>query len=348
MGLAFGWHVVERGRLSARQDEAAVSQGRLTAHDRESTPPLSGLLWFVTHVFLVAVLLCGAALTSGCGSGEKEVSENIRVFVSVAPQAFFVKRIGGEQIDVGILVPPGQSMHSYEPTPQQMAQLERADVFFRIGVPFEVRLMQRVGDIIGHGHIIDTREGVRMRAIEKHGHDEPDAEKPPGHEAAADPHIWLDPILVKTQARTIAQALIGLDPSRETFYNARLQEFERELDSVDAVIRNTLAPFAGRAVYVFHPSYGYFTDRYGLRQVAIESEGKEPSARELGELIDQATADSVTAVFVQRQFAQKTAMAIAEAVGAKVISIDPLAEDYLDNLVEMANAMAEGLRKQGR
>jgi len=278
---------------------------------------------------------------AGCGSGAKAPGGTIQAFVTVAPQAYFVERVGGDCVAVDVLVPPGQSPHTYEPTPRQMARLEAADVYFRAGMPIENRWFGGLAEMVGADRLITPRAGVALRSIEGHSHEEGDEEEA-AHGKTPDPHIWLDPVAAKTQARTIAEALGRLDPGRREDYGARLAAFEHDLDSVHALIGEILAPCAGRAVYVFHPSYGYFLDRYGLRQTAIEREGKEPAARDLADLIDAARADSVRALFVQPQFARKTAAAVAHAVGAELVTIDPLARDYLPNLVDMARRIAAG------
>lgn len=292
-------------------------------------------------VLLITMLLW---IVIACSGSEQLPEGKIRAFVTVAPQAYFVERIGGEQVAVDVLVPPGQSPHTYEPTPRQMTRLEEADVYFRVGVPIENRWINRLAEAVGHERIIDTREGIRLRAIEGHSHDHEDEDgEGVGHDEAPDPHIWLDPVLAKTQARTITEALVGLDPENRRLYEARLDELQHDLDSVHALIQEILAPVRGRTAYVFHPSYGYFLDRYGLQQAAIEQEGKEPAARKMTELIDAARRENVGTLFVQPQFSQKTAATVAQAIGAEVVVIDPLAEDYLNNLVAIARNIASGL-----
>ena len=292
---------------------------------------------------LVMIALVFAAI--GCGKQEKpQPTEKLTAFVTIAPQEYVVERIGGDLVEAETLVPAGQSPHTYEPTPQQIAQLEQADVYFRIGLAIENRIMDRVAGMIGTEHVVDTRLGVPLREIEGHHHEGEEAtEEHSEGGGAADPHIWLDPVLMKTQAQTVANALMQLHPERRDQLAANLAAFQHDLDSVDAQIHLILDPLQGRAMYVFHPAYGYFADRYGLRQVAIESGGKEPSARELTELIDRARADSVTSVFVQRQFARKTAQAVADAIGANVVVLDHLSDDYLNNLLHMARLIASGL-----
>lgn len=158
-----------------------------------------------------------------------------------------------------------------------------------------------------------------------------------------DPHIWLDPLLVKKQAETICAALSRLDPEGATVYEANRAAFAAELDRLHREIRGILAPLKGHDLFVFHPAYGYFAERYHLHQVPVEIEGKTPSARQLVELIDRARAAEAKVIFVQRQFSREAARAVAEAIGGAVVEVDPLAEDYLANLRAIALAIRDGL-----
>ena len=294
------------------------------------------------YIVLFGIILL--LVFGGCTGSKAPREEGTQIVVSIEPQAYIVKRVGGPTVTVNVLVPAGQSPATYEPTPKQMAALEKSDVYFRTGVPFESRFLGRVAKVIGRERIVDMREGIRLRSIGHHDHGEGgephDGEQP-------DPHVWLDPQLVKTQAATVAGVLQGLTPGHSDEIAANLRAFQHDLDSVDAVIAGLLEPYRGRSIYVFHPSYGYFTDRYGLTQVAVEFEGKEPSGRHLAELVERARGDGVRAVFVQRQFSQKTAETIAAAIGAEVVSLDPLSGDYLNNLTVMAERIAAALAPEG-
>jgi zinc transport system substrate-binding protein len=261
----------------------------------------------------------------------------LRVFVTILPQAYFVERVGGDHVSVDVMVGPGQSYHSYEPTPRQIARLSDAQVYFTIGVPFEETIVQRIR--VNHPRlaVVDTREGIKLRPSDDHcedgGHHH-------AHEEQGDPHIWLDPKLVSVQAGTIASALARLDPAHAVDYRSNCRRFQSDLDAVHARIAGKLAPFKGQAFFVFHPSFGYFADAYGLKQLAVEESGKEPGGRELAELIEQARRSSARTIFVQPQFAWASARTVAAAIGGKVVSLDPLAKDYLANLDDMAGKIA--------
>ena len=260
-----------------------------------------------------------------------------RVFVTILPLAGFVERVGGARVDVSVLVGPGQSPHGYEPTPRRIAELEGARIYFAVGLPLEETLLAKVRAARRDLAVVDLREGVPLL---------PMAEVDPDESAArggarTDPHVWMDPRRVKTMAWTIARALSALDPANAAEYERNAAAFRAELDALDQRIARALAPARGKELLVFHPAFGYFADAYGLRQVAIQTGGREPGARRLAELIGEARRRGVRVVFVQPQFSRKTARAVAQETGAAVVPFDDLARDYVANL----DAMAEEVRK---
>ncbi len=281
-------------------------------------------------------------------SWAEPVPSAVPVFVSILPQAYFLERIGGDRVHVEVLVGEGQSPHTYEPPPRQMALLSKAKAWFLIGVPFERPLVKKMTSIRSEMVFVQTQKGVPYRTLERHDHGKPrlEAAKSNGHQSAGipDPHIWMSPRLVKIQAQNIYDALVQIDPSGRAWYQENLQSFLKDLDRVDANIARALAPVRGRKMYVFHPAFGYFADAYGLTQVPIEIGGKEPGARQLANLIERAKADGVRVIFVQPQFSLKSAGVVAKAIGGAVLPINPLSRDYLSNLEQIAAAIDQGLR----
>jgi zinc transport system substrate-binding protein len=259
-------------------------------------------------------------------------TSRIKAFVSILPQAYFVERVGGSYVDVEVLVGPGQSPATYEPTPKQMARLGEAAVYFRIGTPFEKGFIDKLADTHKHLEIVDTRKGVSLRYFKRSKGG-----------SVPDPHIWLDPARVKIQAATICEALTRLAADRRLSFEDNLRGFQRDLDRVDKEIGETLAPLKGSRFYVFHPAFGYFGDRYGLEQVAVEIEGKEPSPKQLSHLINKARSEGVKVIFVQPQYAKKDAETIAREIGGAVVPMNPLPRDYLVNLQKMADLLRMGL-----
>lgn len=312
----------------------------------------------VPHV-LLAIALLATSVTGAADPGEGPV-DGLRVFVSIPPQQYVVDRIGGAHVATEVLIAPGQSPHSFDATPKQMVALAESRVYFAIGLPFERELLSRIAELNPDLVIVDMGRGVPRRSLDRH----PDDQSEHGHGAIdpasgghdrgdttrglTDPHIWLAPRLVRIQARNVLDALVDLDPAHADDYRTNLERLLADLNDLDAEITEVLAPVRGRTVYVFHPAFGYLTDAYGLNQVAVETGGSEPSARELARLIERAGRDSVRVIFVQPQFAAKSAEAVAREIGGAVVPIDPLAYDWLTNLRDMAARIREALEHSRR
>jgi zinc transport system substrate-binding protein len=245
-------------------------------------------------------------------------------------------------VKVDVLVPPGQAPETYEPKPKQMAWLSEADVYFAIGVPFEKGLLPSLAAACPNLKVVNTQEGVPVRQMEEErSHEDHDGHD--HHPGEPDPHIWLDPQLVKIQAKTICNTLAALDPAHAVEYEKNLEAFLAELEDLDKRIAERLRPHQGKTLHVFHPAFGYFVDRYGLQQVAIESGGKEPGPKRLAELVAGAKAEGVKTLFVQPEFATSSAEAIAREIGGALVLLDPVARDYVQNLESIAEKIATAL-----
>lgn len=286
---------------------------------------------------LTLVLFLAFALTA---TARAETLKKIPVFVSILPQAFFVDKIGGDRVVVDVLVQPGQSPHTYAPTPRQMGRLAEARVYFRIGVAFENGLIPKLQSTMPELLIVDTRQGITLEKMTAHEEEE---EAGHSHEEELDTHIWLDPLLVKKQAAIIKDALVQLDPDGRSLYEKNLVAFCTELDALHARLSTALAPLQGKSFFVFHPAFGYFAKAYGLNQIAVETGGNAPSARHLAALIESARKNGVRVLFVQPQFSQKSAETVARAIDGVVVALDPLARDYFSNMTGIAQALEKAL-----
>lgn len=285
---------------------------------------------------LFVLVSCSSKQEDSYKSAANEEPQKQCVFVSILPMKYFVERIAGERFDVQVLVGPGQSPATYEPTPRQMSKLSDAVVYFRIGVPFENVWIDRITKASPDMQIIDTRKGIELREISRHSHDKDSG----AHGGIKDPHIWLSPSLVKIQARTICDALVEISPEQRDEFEVGLRSFIEDLDNLSLEIKKSLSELKSRKFMVFHPSWGYFADEFNLEQIPIEIGGKEPGAKELAAIIDYAKNRNIKVIFTQAQFSQRSAKAIAEEISGKVIAIDSLDEDYINNLRKVANIFA--------
>ena len=304
---------------------------------------------FALVLLLVATALSagGQAETSGEASpGGGVQDEGLRVFVSIQPQKYFAERIAGPDAEVSVMVPPGKEPHSYEPTPRQVARLSEADVYFRIGVPFEEAFIPRIRRSLKELEFVDTTERITRRRLDARpsathtGHDDEEEGEGP-----VDPHVWLGPLEVKTMAAEIRDALSDLRPEHADRYRDNYQSFAADIDELHSALSDQLAPFEGQTMFVFHPAFGYFADTYGLDQEAVEIGGKEPSAAQLERIIEKAREENVRVIFVQPQFAAESAERVARAIDGAAVPIDPIAAHWLSNMSTMAERIREGLQQ---
>ncbi|BBO76878.1 cation ABC transporter substrate-binding protein [Desulfosarcina widdelii] len=278
--------------------------------------------------------------------------DKLPVFVSIVPQKFFVQQIGKDLVDVQAMVQPGASPATYEPKPRQMAALSKAKIYFSIGVPFENVWLNKIAAANPQMSLVHTDDGIEKIAMGGHHHHDDHAgkdqeEKHHGddHEhAGLDPHIWLSPPLVEVQARTITTALQTADPAHRDLYDANFRDFVGRIDQLDNELRQTLAGKSGMSFMVFHPAWGYFAHAYGLRQLPVEVEGKDPKPAQLQALIENAREHDIRVVFVQPQFSTKSAELIAREIGGQVVAANPLAEDWMANLRQVADKFKAALK----
>lgn len=312
---------------------------------------------------MMRTILLILALTFFAGFPAISQAQAPIVAVSILPQAEFVERIAGDKVKVLVLVGPGASPHSYEPTPRQMSELSRAVAWFSIGVEFERALLPKIKSLYPKLKIVDTSSRVVFRKLEAHNEAE-DAAAEPGHDDAeagpaasapavssalavssADPHIWLGRDAVKVQLAAILEGLKTLMPSQAAVFTANHATYLKEIDAVFAELASQLKPLKGTTVFVYHPSFGYFLDNFGIHQEAVEVGGKEPTQKTLATLIQRAKADGAKLIFVQKQFSLAAAKTVASAIGGKVVEIDPLARQWLANIKILGAALASTMAK---
>jgi zinc transport system substrate-binding protein len=270
----------------------------------------------------------------------------LNVAVSIVPQKYFVEKVGGEFVDVVVMVPPGASPERYEPKPRQMVALSQAKIYFSCGIEFEEAWLDKIAASNPGMRVVHTEEGIEKRWMEGHDHVEggpgsvSEREESHGH-WIKDPHIWLSPPLVMVQARNVLNALLDADSAHRDSYETNYAGFIKELVDLDLAIKNV---FWGRgrnlSFMVLHPAWGYFAEAYGLKQIPVEVEGKEPKAQDLQRLIVEAKKQGIKVIFVQPQFSTTAAQTIANAIGGRTLFADPLAGDWAKNLRDVAAAVA--------
>ncbi len=361
-------------------------------------------------VLILSSLLILTVLSSGCL--EDDDDDLLNVVVTIPPQMEWVENVGGDNVKVTVMVPPGADPHTYEPTVSQMKAVSDADIYFKIGsgVEFEKRWMDTLiehnsdmvvvdGNVGIHlldyehqcdheqdpEHILEEIEHIihewedggitaeeALEAIEELMHDyhhqdhilheiehiiheweDGDITAEDAMEAidelmhhnedhdheGDDPHTWLSPVNAKIMVNNLLDALVELDPDNEEYYRDNAQGYIDKLDSLHLSIKADLQPYHGRKFLIYHPSMGYFAHEYGIIQIGVEREGREPGASGLMAVIEQAKEEGIRVVFVSPQFDKSNAQTIADEIDGEVIQLNPLAEDYLENLEDISSKL---------
>jgi len=272
---------------------------------------------------------------------------NINAIVSILPQKNFLKAIGGDKVNISLMVEPGNSPHTYEPKPSQMVAVAKANLYFALGVEFEDVWLPKFKNLNTNLNIIDLSKGIEKHSMASGGHS-CDAHGSHEHHAHAkqksgkkDPHIWTSPANVKIIAQNTYDALAKHDAKNADYYKTNLDAFIASIEKTDKAISTLLSTLTGnRTFMVFHPSWGYFAKEYNLEQIAIEVEGKSPKPKELVTLIKEAKEKKVAAIFTQPEFSTASAKIIANELKIPVVKISPIAPNWSENLIKMAKTIS--------
>lgn len=290
---------------------------------------------------------------------EAEISgtgEPITVAVSVVPQAEFVEKVGGDRVKTVVIVPSGADPHTYEPSPKEVREISRARMLVTVGVgmPFEEGWIKNFESMNSGTLIVNCSEGIELRGLEGRHHEVEDGDEHEKLEAGnenesdedhedLDPHIWTSPANAKIMVEDIYEGLVELDPENEAYYAQNRDAYLKELDALDIRIKEKLEGKEEKNFMVYHPSWGYFAEDYGLNMISVEIEGKEPSAQDLTKLVDLAKEKNVKVIFVQAQFSTRSAEVLAQEIGGEVVTVDSLAENYIQNMDKVSDIFAKNL-----
>lgn len=281
----------------------------------------------------------------------------LQVWVTLEPQAFVVERIGGDAVEVRVLVPPGRSPATYAPAPSEVASLARSDLLFGIGVPAERRLLERMREALKRVRVIDSQAWRLPSPHEEGGgKHQKDPEACPGCAVRGtdgqmtDPHLWMDPLQMLAFSEHVTEELSARKPAMADKFAVRGAALRKELTALDKEIEVRLRPFAGQAFFINHASLAHYAARYDLRQRSVEQVGSQPSARRVAEMIQEAEAAGAGAILAQPQFSRSTADILAQALDLPVLPVDPLRRDYPGNLLEITEGLQQALagkKKEG-
>lgn len=287
----------------------------------------------------IAVLLIALV---ACNTKQSKVTNQDHVMVSILPQKYFVEQIVGDHFKIDVMIPPGASPVTYEPTPVQMKTLSNSFVYFRIGyIEFEKSWMNKLTNINTDMEVVDLSVNADLIEPENgHAHDHHD-HKGHHHHHGVDPHIWTSPKEVQRQAEIIYNYFLSNKPELSAELESNYNKFKQEIEDLDNYLETELAPFEGRKFLIFHPALTYIARDYGLEQISIEIDGKEPTPANIQKTIDLAKAEDIKIVFVQQQFSTHNAEVIAKEINGTVVQLDPLEYNWNESIRFIADEIVE-------
>lgn len=256
---------------------------------------------------LFFIALVGISLTAQAA--------DLNVWCSIPPLMSVVRAVGGERVSVSCFMDGAQDPHTFSPSPKTVARAREADLFLTVGMPFETVVQERLSALSSGMQTLNLAENV------EHG---------------GDMHVWLSLRLLSQMGAELAAVMSELDPEGQAVYQSNLEQYQQKLDAMHRQLSQRLEPFRGTVFYVYHPAFHHFAKDYGLREQAVEMEGKTPSPKQLLSLIRRARKENVRLVFVQPQFDRRPAQIIAKKIGGRVVELNQLAEDPVSVLQQVA------------
>ena len=279
------------------------------------------LIWIIIAVFALVLVSLAAPVTQG------ENHDVVSVFTTIAPLEWFINSIAGDTAAISILVPAGVDAHVYEPKPEQMAELSKAEIYFAIGnfSPFEASSLPKIAEQTPSLMIVRLNEEIE----EWHGDD---------------PHIWTSVFSAPAILKNVRKAFVAVNPQNADMYNKNYIHALEKIKELDAHIKDKYQDSGGKSFIVYHPVWGRFAMEYGINQIAIEHEGKEPKINALARLIETAREKEIKTIFAAPSDPKRNYLILADQIGADVVMLDPLASDWLQNMYSVTEEIYKALR----
>lgn len=294
------------------------------------------------HKFFIQPIigcLCTLFVLCVCiGCNHRQQDDRPVLTVSIEPLRYVVEAVAGDKYRVAVLMPQGASPETYEPTPRQMMELGKSELLFRVGtLGFEQTRLPQMVQTAPHTRMIDLAQGITPIIDTHHHHAD-------GPDSSIDPHVWMSTQSLCRMAENTCQALCQTDAANKAYYQQRLNHFLKQMDTLDVQLRQNLQQLPSRAFLIYHPALGYMARQYGLKQLAVEHDGKEPSAAYMQQLINMCRSEEVGTVFVSKEHSGKAAQRIAQEIGARIVSINPLDYNVPAQMLSIAQQM-KGTKK---
>ena len=306
---------------------------------------------FITCLSTMATLLLLATAS--------HAAQSVKVVVSLAPQKYFLQRLAGNSLDITVLASSGSDPHTFEPSPAQMRAVAGSKVYFTIGAPFEAAWLPRIQGSAKQLRIVPLHAALATEADDHdddkhaapaHKDDYKHAEPAEAHEneahghspAGKDPHIWLSPALMLRMLDVMEKEVVTLLPEKATAIAEAATALRSDMQALQKNIHAQFAPFPAkqRLFLTFHPAWHYFAEEFGTTELSIEIDGKEPSPKAMKMVIDTAKEHNLNTVFIEPQFPKGAATMVAKSIGARIVTVDPLQEDWLALLRAFSKELA--------
>jgi zinc transport system substrate-binding protein len=298
-------------------------------------------------ITIITFLLLLILVNLSVGAAEATVA------VTIVPQIEMLEAIAGERVEVVEMIPKGFSPANYSPSPSEMRAFSEASIYFSIGVPADMQNILPRAEERSDLEVVKLFEKIEAKYPHRYfgeedgdhedGDQEEDADHGHSHAEGRDPHIWLSPARTSYMVEIMRDQLIEILPEYETEFKENADQYLEKLAAVDQKNKELLSSYKGEAILVYHPSFGYFTEHYGLKMLSIEKDGKEPGPQHLQQIIENAKEQGIQNVFYQAEIDSTKTRAVAEELNGEIVKLNPLAENYLENLEKMAAEMAAEL-----
>jgi zinc transport system substrate-binding protein len=294
----------------------------------------------VRKIFYLLIIVFFTSCGSGGGVRDSEAGKRI-ITVSIDPFRYFVEAIGGDDFIVNVMVPSGANPHIYEPFPDQIFRLRKSVAYISNGyLGFELTWL---------GRFYDTNEAMKKLNLSQNIEPLGSAHHHEGdHVEGADPHYWVSPKCAMIMAASVKDFLVGLNPVSKNKYETNYQKLLTVISGIDRKATDLFSGVKSKSFMIYHPNLGYLARDYGLEEIAVEYEGKEPPPSRMKHLIDRAEAGGIKTIFVQREYDAKNARAIAHEIGASVRIIDPLSGDWPGSTMDIINALYKSFSESSK
>lgn len=275
----------------------------------------------------IGIVIALMALFMACGENK---DKERTISVSILPQRYFVERIAGDYVKVNVMIPPGANPAVSDLSTEQLKALHNSSIYFAVGyLPFELSnlypFLEKQEEVL----LVKQSVGMDLEAGScNHGHDHGHDHGDCSHGEGFDPHVWMSPRYAEMMARTMLDVLAAKFPDQKATFEKNFRQFKSEIDSIDREARRIIPEKKNKIFLIYHPALTYFAKDYGMEQISIEDEGKEPNPTHIKEVIDTCRAKGIKIVFIQNQFDVANAKAIAKEIDGEVIAIDPLSPDW--------------------